>query len=422
MADSPKEAEAAQALFCGIADYLGLQKTKEEFNLSKNPNYLTFKRGHQKLIESTFKEQTRVKLPTVSLEKIEELLNNDNDWYKSSINIAKKLMEEITDISKNFSRIRGVGWEDIYYIRGAKADKNRSANAMENISFLFDVANKNTNNYFGDINKWSPADIYLVSKYGDEVIDDELVFATDNDFKDSYTFLELNELISHLIESGDLLPLSLKKAANSVKIVKYNFDRKKEEEELAGIEYYGVSDWSKKYTRQNPITRDIKIYFSKDKKEKLKIRHDPYSANYGVNNAVKCEIEVTGAGGRGGSVVGIPLISQLFGRVDKKFENELKLAFAEGIRKYGEEIKKLNKKFGLPGGTLKKEAKEAYDAERSTLSGLYVSNAIMPVIYKWFKDNERNEKDKVLNVRVIQRLLEYTSSRTEKSAKFVIAK
>ena len=233
MADSPKEAEAAQALFCGIADYLGLQKTKEEFNLSKNPNYLTFKRGHQKLIESTFKEQTRVKLPTVSLEKIEELLNNDNDWYKSSINIAKKLMEEITDISKNFSRIRGVGWEDIYYIRGAKADKNRSANAMENISFLFDVANKNTNNYFGDINKWSPADIYLVSKYGDEVIDDELVFATDNDFKDSYTFLELNELISHLIESGDLLPLSLKKAANSVKIVKYNFDRKKEDKRHA---------------------------------------------------------------------------------------------------------------------------------------------------------------------------------------------
>ena len=422
MADSPKEAEAAQALFCGIADYLGFQKTKEEFNFSKNPNYLTFKRNNGKLIESIFKDETRIKLPTVSLEKIEELLNHDNDWYKSSVNIAKKLMEEITDISRNFSRIRGVGWEDIYYIRGAKADKNRSANAMENISFLFDVANKNSNNYFGDINKWSPADIYLVSKHGDEVIDDELVFATDSDFKDSYTFLELNEMISHLIESGDLLPLSLKKAANSVHIVKYNFDRKKEEEELAGIEYYGVSDWSKKYTRQNPITRDIKIYFSKDKKEKLKIRHDPYSANYGVNNAVKCEIEVTGAGGRGGSVVGIPLISQLFGRVDKKFENELKMAFAEGIRKYGEEIKKLNKKFGLPGGTLKKEAKEAYDAERSTLSGLYVSNAIMPVIYKWFKDNERNEKDKVLNVRVIQRLLEYTSSRTEKSAKFVIAK
>jgi hypothetical protein len=422
MADSPKEAEAAQALFCGIADYLGLQKTREEFNFKKNPNYITFKRNHEKLIETTFRDETKIKLPSVSLDKIEELLNSDNDWYKSSINIAKTLLEEISDISSKFSRIRGVGWEDIYYVRGAKADKTRSANAMENISFLFDVANKNSSNYFGDINKWSPADIYLVSKHGDEVIDDELIYATDSDFKNSYTFLELNEMISELIESGDLLPLSLKKAANSAHIVRYNFDRSKEEEYFAQLEYYGVSDWSELYTRKKPITRDIKIYFSKDKKEKLKIRHDPYSANYGVNNAVKCEIEVSGAGGRGGSVVGIPLISQIFGRVDKKFENNLKLAFTKGIKEYGDELKKLNKKFGVPGSSLNREAKDAYDAERSTLSGLYVSNAIMPVIYKWFKDNERNKNDKVLNVRVIQKLLEYTSSRTEKSSKFVIAK
>ena len=89
---------------------------------------------------------------------------------------------------------------------------------------------------------------------------------------------------------------------------------------------------------------------------------------------------------------------------------------------FANELKKLNKKFGVPGSSLNREAKDAYDAERSTLSGLYVSNAIMPVIYKWFKDNERNKNDKVLNVRVIQKLLEYTSSRTEKSSKFVIAK
>ena len=87
MADSPKEAEAAQALFCGIADYLGLQKTREEFNLKKNPNYKAFKENHKKLIETTFRDETKIKLPTVSLDKIEELLTSDNDWYKSSINI-----------------------------------------------------------------------------------------------------------------------------------------------------------------------------------------------------------------------------------------------------------------------------------------------------------------------------------------------
>ena len=29
---------------------------------------------------------------------------------------------------------------------------------------------------------------------------------------------------------------------------------------------------SKKYTRTKPVTRDIKIYFSKDKKDKLKTK------------------------------------------------------------------------------------------------------------------------------------------------------
>ena len=33
MADSPKEGEAAQALFCAIADFLGDNITKKEFDL-----------------------------------------------------------------------------------------------------------------------------------------------------------------------------------------------------------------------------------------------------------------------------------------------------------------------------------------------------------------------------------------------------
>ena len=63
------------------------------------------------------------------------------------------------------------------------------------------------------------------------------------------------------------------------------------------------------------------------------------------------------------------------------------------------------------------EAKKAYDDERATLSGLYVSNAIMPVIYKFFKNND----DRV-NSKIIQAFVAYASSRTPKSGKFVIAK
>jgi hypothetical protein len=293
---------------------------------------------------------------------------------------------------------------------------------MENIGALFDVANKNEKGYFGDINKWSPADIYFVSKKAEKAILDEVLLVSGKLAK-SYNFIDLNRITSSLVDSGDLLPLSLKKAEHDAHLVKVNFKRSDEEKYLGDIKYYGVSDWSKKYTRAKPVTRDIKIYFSKDKKDKLKIRHDPYSSNYGVNKAVKCEIEVTGAGGRGGSVVGIPLISQLISKVDKKLGSDLTKAFNAGIAKYSIELEKANKKFKVKSGTkLKSPAKEQYDDERATLSALYVSNAIMPVLYDWFKTNESNKKNVVLNEKVVQKFIEYTSSRTEKSGRFVIAK
>lgn len=419
MADSPKEGEAAQALFCAIADNLGSVKTNKEFDLKKYPSYELFRKTYSKIIKDCFDD---LDTPQITLNQIENFLVNNDGWYESSINIAKKLLNEIDKISKKFSRIKSPKLQDIIYVRGAKKEKGRNANAMENIAFLFDVANKNEKNYFGDINKWSPADIYFVSKNAEKAILNDISLASGK-LKNSYNFIDLNKLTAKLVDSGDLLPLSLKKAETEAHLVKVNFKRSDEEKYLSEILCYGVSDWSKLYTRAKPVTRDIKIYFSKDKKEKIKIRHDPYSANYGVNKAVKCEIEVSGAGGRGGSVVGIPLISQLISEVDPKFGKDLTKAFNDGIKKYATELEKANKKFKVKSGTkLKSPAKESYDEERATLSGLYVSNAIMPVIYKWFKANETNKKNKVLNDKVIQKFIEYTSSRTIKSGRFVIAK
>lgn len=419
MADSPKEGEAAQALFCSIADFLGNSKSQTELVVAKYPDYESFKKENEKLVEEAF---AKTDMPSISLKQIEDFLIKDNTWYISSINIARKLIKEITTISNKFGKIQTPNWKDIVYVRGAKKEKGRSANAMENIAALFDIANKNEKNYFGDINKWSPADIYFVSSVGDKIIKDEVELAYGK-MKSCYDFLNLNKLISDLLDDGHLLPVSLKKSEKEVHIVEVNFNRSKEEEYLSDIEYFGVSDWSKKYTREKPVTRDIKIYFSKDKKEKIKIRHDPYSANYGVNKAVKCEIEVTGAGGRGGSVVGIPLISQILGEVDSAFAQKLRTAFDAGIREYTKELDKVNKKFNAKSGTkLQSPKKEQYDDERATLSGLYVSNAIMPLIYEWFTKNEKNKNTAGLNQKAIQKFIEYTSSRTVKSGKFVIAK
>lgn len=419
MSDSPKEGEAAQALFCAIADNLGSTKTSKEFDLIKLPNYKTFKKYYGKLIDDSFK---KTNLPSITLAEIEKFLNNSDGWYESSLNIAKKLIVDIKNISSKFSKIQAPKWQDIIYVRGAVKEKGRESNAMENVAYLFDVANKNEGNYFGDINKWSPADIYLVSKKGEETILKE-VKLVEGKLGKSYNFINLNKLTGELVTSGELLPLSLKKAEQEVQIVKVNFKRSDEEKYLSNIKYYGISDWSKKYTRAKPVTRDIKIYFSKDKKDKLKIRHDPYSANYGVNKAVKCEIEVTGAGGRGGSVVGIPLIAQILSEVDKSFGQTLKTVFKSGIDKYGVQLAKVNKSFNVKTGVkLKTPKKEQYDEERATLSALYVANAIMPLIYDWFKNNEGKPKLQPLNEKVVQKFIEYTSSRTIKSGKFVIAK
>ena len=149
MADSPKEGEAAQALFCAIADYFGSTKTDKEFDLKKYPTYYTFKKVFKKDIEDCF---DKIITPTVSLKNIEDFFENDNAWYESSINIAKKLMNDISGISSKFARISTPKLQDIVYVRGAKKEKGRNANAMEQIAELFDIANKN-HPYFGGISQ-----------------------------------------------------------------------------------------------------------------------------------------------------------------------------------------------------------------------------------------------------------------------------
>ena len=419
MADSPKEGEAAQALFCAIADFLGDNTTKKEFDLKKYRTYELFKKAHSKIINDIF---GKIETPQITLKQIETFLMTKDGWYESSINIALKLIQEIQSISTKFNKIKSPKLQDVIYVRGAKKEKGRNANAMENIDYLFSIANKNDKNYFGDINKWSPADIYFVSDKADKQIIEEVQIVSDK-LNNSYNLADLNKITSNLLTSGDLLPLSLKKAEDNANLVKVNFVRSDEEKYLSNITFFGVSDWSKLYTRAKPITRDIKLYFSQNKKEKIKIRHDAYSSSYGVNKAIKCEIEVSGAGGRGGSVVGIPMISKIISTVDSQLAKSLSNAFEKGIREYAKELEKMNKKFKVKSGVkLKEPSKSAYDNERATLSGLYVANAIMPVLYKFFKKNENNKKTKRINDKIIQAFVAYTSSRTPKSGKFVIAK
>jgi len=442
MADSPKEAEAAQALFCSIADFVGKANISKVLNLKTDPSYSIFKRKHKDLIESCFK---KTKTSGISLQQIEKFITSNQSWYESSVIIAVELITSLSEKATQFRRVEKAKWQDFVYVRGAKPDKNHSANTMENIGALFKIANDN-DKQFGDINKWNPADIFYVSDKGRESVKEELdtlnIRTANGSGKvsDSFNFIDLNKLMNGLVMSGDILPLSLKKAGKTATLHKYNFDRKKEEKELADIKYYGVSDWSTKYTAEKPVTRDIKIYFNQSKTHKIKMRHDPHTDSLGASRAIKAEIEVSGAGARGGSTNSIPIITNILARVDKQLANNWLNAYNKGITAYETAMGKLNKEYTItPGmksaafkarpkaktGPVKgidgKKQYEQYKEDRINLSGELLLNEIMPVIYKWFKGNEGGKKER-LNTKLLQKFLEYTSSRSPQSGKFVIAK
>ena len=46
----------------------------------------------------------------------------------------------------------------------------------------------------------------------------------------------------------------------------------------------------------------------------------------------------------------------------------------------------------------------------------------MPILYDWFKANEGDKRTEKLNSKFLQKFVEYTSSRSAESGKFVIAK
>ena len=233
MADRTALAESSQALFCAIADYIGATKTNKIFDTKKYKDYTSFRSVvGAKTLKESFK---RIETPGVSSSDIENFLNNDIPWYTSSILIAKKLVNDINKIDPDLS-IAAKGFQKLFYLRG-------DDDVMGNIEGLFKIANKSgykSQAKFGNVNKWSPADIYLASNKAKKIISEELKNAKPK----VYTFQDLNIVTSDLIDSGDLLPLSLKKVTKTdVRLQKVNFDRKNEIKIIKNISIKDVTDW-----------------------------------------------------------------------------------------------------------------------------------------------------------------------------------
>ena len=466
-----KAFESAQALFCAMADFLGKEKSKKVLNYKTYETYGQFKseKDNEKLINDSY---NKLKTTGVSLDLIEKILIKDVDWYKSSVNIAVKLIDDISEIDKDFKKIQSPGWTDFLYYRGAKG----GSDVMEDIEELFKIANKK-DKLFGDVNKWSPADIYFASKVAEKKIQQVV-----SNPPQGFNFVNLNQLMNSLIDEGELLGVSLKKAPKEVHIYKINFTQEKNQEILKDIKYFDISE-------NKGTDRDVQIYFGSSKaKPLIKIRHDPYSDALGASLAIKCEIE--GKNSRLGSLVsfgtgtnspGATGFTDLWARVDPTYAKMLATSFQKGTLAYKKGIDELNteymKKIGTKktGVLLKAELKkvacpdslinkiiksnggfnyekkigltslqiikglkptlyEAYQNERILLSVTHIVSSFEGLIRDYFTEGKKvkdvtqsnvPQKDINLQIRknnVIMEIYKYASAMSPSSGRYVITK
>ncbi len=250
MPDETTKFESAQALFCAIADYVGQPKIENVLNVTTYPTYASFLKGSQLRPKETNLEiaeaaYAKCDTPEMSFTAITSFLKNKS-WYESSVWIAKHLIKTLGSISRltKFSVLDDRGFVLGYrYVRGDKDVMQK----LESLYSICNEANKNINKLpgpsseieFGNVNKWSPADIYFASKTARQKIAAELTKAQKKGGT-KYFFggkNGLNKFISQLIASGHLLPLSLKKAGKTVKIEKVNFSKKTKATILENVNY-----------------------------------------------------------------------------------------------------------------------------------------------------------------------------------------
>lgn len=154
---------------------------------------------------------------------VDDVITKLSDEWKKSCSITAK---KIADTYKNGKMARG-------------ATFHRDSSYVASIGNCFKVANKKEGDLFANLNKWTPADIYIVSSsaptFNPQIMNN---------------FDTLNATIKKSIEDNTLLPFSLKLIENddSCNISKVNFNIKtRPRYDFAGstygkVEFFGSMD------------------------------------------------------------------------------------------------------------------------------------------------------------------------------------
>ena len=177
----------------------------------------------KKIDGSTLQKASTTAKTTSTLTEIQNL---PDDWIKSSIAGANCIKKNLT---KSASR-------PVIFHRQSSWVKSLEKHVMQ--------LNKRHDSIFSDINKWSPADIYLTTAKGMSI-----------DFSSTTNLVELNSLLNSARESGDIVGISLKKIAGSGNFKLYNVGEKKKE-----IKYLDYTVGKRGYFN----SKDSYIFFTVD--------------------------------------------------------------------------------------------------------------------------------------------------------------
>jgi len=295
---------------------------------------------------------------TASIKDIIEKL--PEEWVESSIKIAN-YMKKMAEFRGNLT----------------KYEFHRGSTLVDKINTMFASANKK-DNYFANINKWSPADIWLVTAKGKSIIQNA---PTDQ------TFASLNLLISELYTSHQAIGVSLKKLGATAHHEVFNLDRKPSN---AKFKSFTVS----------PKSKDGYILFSYKDDPNMSIQTRSFSDTGGWQGEIKGKYAAGGKIGGGG-------IAKIFANEGAKLSSGNANAIAQRIQNKDQAIDSAILKFAkMLGVTVNSPVGQTNDWKYSKFLTLET--------FATFKELNNAKQEAIL-----REIVGYASSASELSAVFI---
>lgn len=171
----------------------------------------------------------------------------------------------LNDLPKEWRDSCILGAEELYkLLRGKAYTFHRGSAWVDKLEKHFKTLNSKEK-AFSNLNKWSPADIYLVSPVGKTI-----------HFENSQSIAELNSMLTEALKNKDVVGVSLKLLKKNAHISYYNFDTKKKI-----IEFDRFTTGNKGFFSG----KDVYIYFTLDGKIQFRTFPETFQGEIKGKNA-----------------------------------------------------------------------------------------------------------------------------------------